>query len=72
LLKQIEKAKAGRPSNNRCPEGTDFLTLRDRGISKKQSANWQKMAAIPDEEFEASLTDRTHKPTTTGLIRAPR
>jgi hypothetical protein len=44
--------------------------LRDAGISKAQAHEWEKLATVPDEEFEAALTDRTAKPTTNGIIRA--
>jgi hypothetical protein len=44
--------------------------LRDAGISKAQAHEWEKLAGVPDKEFEAALTDRTAKPTTNGIIRA--
>ena len=43
--------------------------LPEVGISKKQSHKWQKLAAVPDKQFEAAVTDRTTKPTTNGIIR---
>jgi len=39
----------------RSPNGT-AETLRDLGISKKQSAKWQQLADVPEEDFEAALT----------------
>jgi hypothetical protein len=44
--------------------------LRDAGISKAQAHEWEKLAAVPDEDFEAALADRTAMPTTNGIIRA--
>jgi hypothetical protein len=44
--------------------------LRDAGISPKQAENWEKLGAVPDKEFEASLADPTAMPTTNGIIRA--
>jgi hypothetical protein len=44
--------------------------LRHAGISKAQAHEWEKLAAVPDEEFDAALADRTARPTTNGIIRA--
>ena len=72
LLRQMEKAK-GAPGNQytgpvaRCDQSK---TLDDLGISKTQSSRWQKMADIPDDEFEDVLAAADH-PTTTGLITEP-
>ena len=54
LLKQMPKAKGGQPSGkNRGPKGPG--TLGSKGISKKQSKTWQKLATPTDEQFEAAL-----------------
>ncbi len=71
LLKQMEKAKGAlRRGNTASPREEETPTLADRGVSKKQSSDWQKLADIPEQEFEAALTDQTAKPTTAGIIRA--
>jgi hypothetical protein len=44
--------------------------LRDAGVSEDQARQWEKLAAVPEPEFEAALADPTTKPTTAGIIRA--
>jgi hypothetical protein len=40
------------------------------GISKDQAKQWEKLAAVPNADFERALKDPTAKPTTNGIIRA--
>jgi hypothetical protein len=69
LLKAMEKAKGGRPSD-KTGNTTLPVSLQELGVSKRQSADWQKLADVPDEEFDAALADKTARPTTNGIIRA--
>lgn len=66
LLSQMEKAKGGAepgigrggaknavPSENRIPPPT----LAELGITKKQSSEFQQLAAVPKKEFEAAFAE---------------
>ena len=70
LLKAKEKSKGGRPRRQKTPAPREGVsTLAEEGISEKQSSRWQKLAHVPEEQFEAALVDQTTKPTTAGIIR---
>jgi hypothetical protein len=63
-------AGLGRPKlggNVPVPPNSDTPTLSDLGITKKQSSLWQKLAAVPAEEFEAALAG-SRTPSTTAII----
>jgi hypothetical protein len=45
------------------------LKLRDMNISGDQSSQWQRLAAIPADRFEADLADPAWRPTTSGTQR---
>jgi hypothetical protein len=74
LLAERDKAKGARaPGTNRgaTPSAdTSASTLSGLGISHDQSANWQKLAAVPADRFEATVTAPGPKPTTGGIIAA--
>jgi hypothetical protein len=50
----------------RCDGGKGAATLSDLGTSKNQSATWQQLAAVPEDQFAAALGG-PKKPTTTGI-----
>jgi hypothetical protein len=64
LLAEMERAKRGRPAKM-----SRATTLSDFGISRDQSSRWQKLAAIPEHEFEASFAG-PDKPSTNGILLA--
>ena len=75
LLRDTEKAKgsdvAGRPDldGRRELPANPPKTLSDMGITKDQSSNWQKLAAIPEEEFEKAVDNLAVKPSTNHIVR---
>lgn len=42
-------------------------TLSDLGITKRQSSDWQQLAAVPEEQFEAAIAEQ-EVPTTNGVL----
>ena len=48
------------------------MKLTDLGITKDQSAQWQKLAEISDADFEAELQKPGPKPTAEGLLHTLR
>lgn len=61
LLGGMDKLK-GRP-----PKAFQGGRLSDLGVSEKQSSQWQQLAAVPVEQFEAALAAPA-KPSTNGII----
>lgn len=57
----------------RSPEeqsATKGAALDELGISRKQSAQWQKLGAIPQREFDFLIGESLKPPTTKGILRA--
>jgi hypothetical protein len=66
LLRDMEKAK-GAPGNQHTgpmPRRDGSKTLADYGVTRKHASQWQRLANVPEPEFEAALAGET-KP---GLI----
>jgi len=57
------RAGRGKPTAEHKPS-----TLKGLGISETQSARWQQLANVPEEEFEAALRDPETKPTTNSIL----
>jgi hypothetical protein len=73
LLRQMQKAKGGRPSKTLSTTErvlTKAEQLEAAGVTTKQAHQWEKLADVPQEQFDAALADPTTKPTTAGIIRA--
>jgi hypothetical protein len=70
IPREMAKGARGSGSNQHEVRSHDVSAppLADLGISHNQSSQWQKLAAIPDEEFEADLKDPMWRPTTSGMI----
>ena len=71
LLAEMPKAT---PSGNNqhgkvevSEDSTHPKTLSDLGITRDQSSQWQKLAAVPAPEFEAALAEQ-EVPTTSGVL----
>jgi hypothetical protein len=66
MLAEREKAKRGPDANGQGSQrATAEKPLADLGNSRTQSSRWQKLAAIPDEQFEATFV----QPGVTPLAR---
>jgi hypothetical protein len=72
LLKVSPKATGTLKQGSNPPRSsgtTTGTTLKSLGISKDQSAKWQKLADMPDDDFELAIGTKTSKPSTNGILK---
>lgn len=63
-----ELATPGKDKSN--VDQHDIKTLSDIGISRDQSSKFQKLADIPEKDFEQALSEQaTEKPSTSAIIK---
>jgi hypothetical protein len=72
LLAEMEKAKGGRPEET--PNKSEGVieepkTIEEMGLTYKQSSDFQKLAAVPEEEFEKAVDNPAAKPSTSHIIK---
>lgn len=78
LLLESAKNPGGRPTENLSDVSTGFERppkLPELGITRQQSSDWQRMANVPDEVFEAHVEEvvQAGKPLTTdGVVQVAR
>lgn len=68
LLRARDKAKGGQPYQSGHMIGSGPVPLAELGISRNQSSQWQRLARVPDDEFERHLA--ADRPTTNGIVSA--
>lgn len=69
LTAKIDKLQGRRLLSAEEKSATKLAVLKQNGITPKQAAQWEKLGAIPQAEFNSALKE-ADRPTTAGIIRA--
>jgi hypothetical protein len=72
LLRGMPKQAGARGTGKKVESTQVDPTLRDLGITKDQSSDWQKIASIPEGRFEQVLAAKKHVTTKTLVAMAPK
>jgi len=67
-MKSNGQRDSGNGGNRRSRSSDSTVKLSDLGITKNQSSKFQKLAAIPVEDFEAALAKLDEVPSTQSVI----
>lgn len=62
LSKKIEKAQGVRTDRETSPHNREKLkskVLSDAGISTQQASDWERLAAVPQDQFEAAISSKS-------------
>lgn len=62
-----EKRSQGGNRKSLPHDGAMTPTLKDLGVSPKEAENWQKLAKVPERQFEAALADPAESVTGDGF-----
>lgn len=71
LLAEMDRRRLGRPEKTSGHPTFSPPKLADLGVSRQQASDWQRMARVPDEVFEAHVQEvvAADKPlTTSGVV----
>lgn len=68
LTAEMVTAQGARTDLTSCVDGTKLEALSRAGVSPKQASQWERLAAIPQQDFDADLSDPAWHPTTAGLL----
>lgn len=72
LLAEMERGKTGpkEVTPDDAEQLSEYSAALDRaGISTQQSSNYQKLAAVPEDEFERAVDNPAAKPSTNHIIK---
>ena len=75
LLRDMDMAKGTDIAGRTNLDGSRDLpsnrpkTLSEMGVTKDQSSKWQKLAAVPEDEFEKAVSVQGSKPSTNHIIK---
>lgn len=70
LLSEVPRDPGGRPAQNSNHDGGSFQgAIDEAGIPETTARRWQKVAEVPEEEFEEYVSAHEEEITTAGLLR---
>jgi hypothetical protein len=68
LSRELATAQGHRSDLTSVDDPSKLAALKLAGISRDQATTWERLAAIPEADFEADMADPMWMPTTAGLL----